>query len=394
MKPLALTGLGLTTPLGTGRASFLAALREGQSSAFAPPSHFDASAYAGALVAELRGFDPAAVVGDKGLRNLDRLTRLFLVAARTALEDAGLKSGGAWTAYAGPEVGVAASTAYGSLETMMELHRVTLLESPRYLNPGKFPNTVINSALGYVSIWEDLRGPNATVCNGNCGALDAILCAETFLSSGRARAMLVGGAEALHEALYLAFDRLGSIATTDRVYAPGEERSNGMRLGEAAALMLLEDAEDAKRRGAKSRCEVVGYGTSFEPPDSEALLVHADADAVERAIKQALADAHLDASAIGLVFGSADGVPLYDRAEGEALRRVFGEGIPVVLPKAIVGETLGAGGAVNLAFACAHFEGAPLPIARGAAPVGVQEHVLVLALGFYGNASAVVLRRT
>ncbi len=397
MNPLVITGLGVVTPIASSRETFFDTLGNAGdliAKAFAPSQMFDGSHYGGgACISEVRDFDPTPVLGDKGLRNLDRITKLFLVAARRVLEDSGIKQGAEYRAYAGPRVGVCASTAYGSLEAMMELDRVAVLENPRYLNPSKFPNTVINSALGYVSIWDDLRALNATVCNGNCGALDAVLLAETFVASGRADAILVGGAEAMHEALFLAFDRLDSNASLDRKYAPGDATSQGMRLGEGAVLLSIETADSASARGAKAWARVAGYGTSFEPPESEALLVHMDVDAVQRSIESAIVDAGITADDVDLVVSCADGIARYDLTEAEALQRVFGDRVGVVTPKKLFGETLGASGAFGMAAGLAYLNGVP------AAPLALRGHipaqpkcVLVTAIGFYGNASAVVLR--
>jgi 3-oxoacyl-(acyl-carrier-protein) synthase len=252
---------------------------------------------------------------------------------------------------------------------------------------------VINAALGYVSIWHDLRALNATVVNGNCGALDAVLCAETYLTSGRADAILVGGAEAMHEALYLAFDRLDSLSTGGMRFAPGGADSEGMRLGEGAVLAALERQDSARARGASVLGTVVGYGTSFEPPSSEAMLVHVHPDSIERAVRAALQDAGLTAADIDVVASGVNGVPEYDAAEFEGLRRVLGDKACIATPKALFGETLGASGAFGLATALAWLHGVPVaPVVQGRAPAEPRR-VLITAVGFYGNASALVLER-
>jgi 3-oxoacyl-(acyl-carrier-protein) synthase len=396
MTPLVLTGLGAVAPGVTGRANFERALSEREVGRFAAPTLFDVEKWPGARVLEATDFDPTPVLGDKGLRNLDRLTRFFLVAARQALEDAGVKREGQWVAPAeATRGGVCASTAYGSLEAMVELHRVALLESPRYLNPAKFPNTVINAALGYVSIWEDLRAVNATVCNGNCGALDSLLVAESFLSSGRADLIVVGGAEAMHEGLYLAFDRLEALATEGQPFAPGDpSRSRGMRLGEGSVMLVLEREAFARARGASCAVWVTGFGTSFEPPTSEVMIINLEPAPIERAARQALADARVDPASIDVVFSSANGYPAYDRAESSALATVFGRDVPRAFVKRAFGETLGAGGAFALGAAYAALDRGVMLAAHDerAWPTPVRR-ALVLSVGFYGNATACVLER-
>ena len=227
MQPRAVTGLGVVSAIGIGREPFFRALRDPVPLADAPRrpiESFDASAYPDAIVAEALNFDPTRYLGDKGLRTLDRLTKMLVVAARLAMVDAGFKKDGMWVQSSPERVGICCSNAYGSLEAITELDRVAKLEDARYINPAKFPNTVSNSASGYASIWEDLRALNVSVSDGNCGALDAVACADIYLDTVRAEALLVGGAEAMSEALYLAFCRLGAIR-------------KGARLGEGAALL-------------------------------------------------------------------------------------------------------------------------------------------------------------
>ncbi|HEY8429665.1 MAG TPA: beta-ketoacyl synthase N-terminal-like domain-containing protein, partial [Sandaracinaceae bacterium] len=290
MRPLAITGAGVVSPVGYG----LGALRE----AFADPERARERAFGGeptvlvrekfpeAHAAEVWGFDPNALLGDKGHRNLDRLTKYLIAAAKHALEDAGIKKDGKFVSTLRPEqVGICSSTAYGSLDSITELNLVAELEDPRYINPARFPNTVINAAAGYVSIWEDLRAPNATIVDGNCGSLDAVLSCETHLAHRRADAFLVGGGDVVTEPLYLALRRLGAIAGGSARWAPGQKDSQGLHLGEGAAYLMIERVKDAEARGAKVRALVRGYGTAFDPPRREGRLLHASSAAVARAVR-------------------------------------------------------------------------------------------------------------
>jgi 3-oxoacyl-(acyl-carrier-protein) synthase len=395
MNPLVITGVGAVAHQVVGRAAFAKALAERPIAHCAPPTLFEPAKWPGSVVCEANDFDPTPILGDKGLRNIDRLTKFFLVSARQALEDAGLRKDAQWLHGEGRRAGVCASTAYGSLESMVELHRVALLESPRYLNPAKFPNTVINAALGYVSIWEDLRALNATVCNGNCGALDSVLVAETFLASERADVIVVGGAEAMHEGLFLAFARLEALAGQQELWQPGDSKnSRGMRLGEGSVMLVLEREQSARDRGASSDVRIIGFGTSFEPPPNEVTLVHLSAGAIAQAISLALDDANVDAGDIDAVISSANGYGAYDRAEHAALAEVFERELPRAYCKHTFGETLGAGGAFALASAHAVLSGVT-PAARSATswPSAIKR-VLLTSVGFYGNASAVVVERS
>jgi 3-oxoacyl-(acyl-carrier-protein) synthase len=210
---------------------------------------------------------------------------------------------------------------------------------------------------------------------------------------GRADALLVGGGEVLSEPLYVAFDKLGVISEGDRPSTPGDVTSRGTHLGEAAALLVVESLAHASARGARALGHIVGFGNAFEPPASEAQLVHASDKAVERAVRAALLDAGLAPEDISLVASAESGVNRIDLAEEEGLARVFGSEVPTVATKAVWGETFGAAGALSMAAALAWFAGArPFPLLRGELSRDV-ETVLVTAMGYYGNVSAVVLKK-
>lgn len=390
MLPRAVTGYGLTSTLGIGREAFVESLRsprrlepeEGRKL-----TTIDLTKYPNARAFEVPHFEPQKYLGDKGLRTLDRLTKLAVVAARLALADAGLKKDNKFVALSEERVGIVCSNAYGSLEAITELNRVAKLEDPRYINPAVFPNTVANSASGYVSIWEGLRALNVAVSDGNCGALDAVACADIHLSQNRADAMLVGGAEAMHEALFLAFSLLGTLDHPDHVRLVGR-----LSLSEGAAFLVMEREKIARARGAKILAEIIGYGTSFESPEDGSTLIGPSGDALGRAILNALSDAKVDPADVDVVASSLSGLHRADDAERVAIDRVFGESVPIAAPKLALGETLGASGAFAMASALAWIEGAPPSVmVSGKAPDSVGT-VLVTSLGFYGNASAVVLR--
>jgi 3-oxoacyl-(acyl-carrier-protein) synthase len=390
MLPRAITGYGVTSTLGIGREAFAEALRT--PTALEPSdgrklTTIDLAKYPNARAFEVPGFEPQKYLGDKGLRTLDRLTKLAVVAARLALLDAGLKQDGKLVVHPEERVGIVCANAYGSLEAITELNRVAKLEDPRYINPAVFPNTVANSTAGYVSIWEGLRALNVAISDGNCGALDAVACADVHLAQNRADAMLVGGVEAMHEALFLAFSLLGTLDHPDHVGRVGH-----LSLAEGGAFLVVERARAARERGAKVLGEIVGYGTSFESPEDGSTLIGPSGDALGRAVLNALADAKVDPSDVDVVASSLSGLHRADDAERVALDRVFGDSMPIAAPKLVIGETLGAGGAFGLASALAWIGGAPpSKMISGTAPETVRT-VLVTSLGFYGNASAVVVR--
>lgn len=396
MTPRIVTGLGVLSSLGVhdGAAFFEAAKDVAARPGAIKPESFDATKYEGGRwrdtagrlpLLEVPGFDPKKHLGDKGLRTLDRLTKLLVVASRICLHDAGFKADGVWTE--GPRgfgadsplrIGVCCSNAYGSLEAIHELDSVAKLEDARYINPAKFPNTVSNSAAGYISIWEDLRALNVSVSDGVCGGLDAVAMADLLLATQRADAIVTGGGESMSEALFLAFIKLGLLG-------------GAQRLGEGAAFFTLESERSATARGARRYGAITGYGTAFvgpENPDAELLCL--SKTALARAARTALEDAGLDA--VDLVVSAGTGLDPEDAVLRD-VRRELGLVAPVADGCRRFGETLGAAGSLGVAAALAALNGAQAgPMLEGVAPTRVDT-VLVTSLGHYGNASALVVRR-
>lgn len=393
MKPLAVTGIGVVSPLGIGWEAFRAHVGAEDAATFTErPTAFTHPLHPALRVAEVRDFDPKPFVGDKGLRNNDRITKLSLVAARLCLEHAGLKRDGAFGALGADDIGVVASTAYGSTEAIAEANRVAKVEDPRYLNPARFPNTVINSAFGYVSIWEDLRALNVTVTNGTTGPLDAVFCAGMYLDAGRAKAIVAGGTDAASELLWESLLRIEALDHAPETWGPGRVASTGLRLGEGSALLAIEPADAARARGAKVWAEVLGYGSHFEVLEDRRRLVAPSEGALTQAICDALDDAGITASQVDLVASGLSGHHALDATELKAVAAAIGD-VPIAAPKHRLGETFGAAGALAVAEAAAWFDGAPVrDMAFGSAPSTVRT-VLITALGFYGNASALVVRR-
>jgi 3-oxoacyl-(acyl-carrier-protein) synthase len=392
MSSIAITGFGVVSPLGVGREAFLSALQDPEKAALASfegASEVLTDEVAAPLrLAEVRGFDARDYLGKKGLRNLDRLTRFMIVASRIALRDAGIKNDGEFVHHAPERVGISSATAYGSLDAITELLRVAELEAPRYINPARFPNTVINAAAGYVSIWEGLGAPNTTVVDGSCGALDAFLNAQLHLENDRGDVFLVGGGEVITEPLAVGLAKLGALGPSAALDSRVEE---SFCIGEGAAYFCVERKDEALSRGARLLACVRGYGTAFEPPANEVALVHGSSRAVQRAIGAALADAGLKPEDIDIVASGVRGLRELDAAELDGIRAKLGPDVAVGQPKQVHGETFGASGALALAQSIGWMAGAPLgTLLSGVAPQRVRT-VLITSVGFYGNVSALII---
>ena len=344
-KNVAITGLGVISPVGTGREDFWAGLREGRTG-FRDITLFDTSPFVVKAAGEISGFEPLVYLGKKGVRELDRSTRLICSAARLALDDARLLI---------PDdnsdaVGISIGATFGSLHSISQFDRVGLTEGPRCVNPSHFPNTVINSPASQVSIRFGIKGFNTTISNGFCAGLGSLMYAADFLRMKRADAVLAGGVEELCEETFRGFYLLGCLSGSDGsepICCPFDARRNGVTLSEGASLLVLENMQAAQNRGADILAVVLGYGSSFDRSGGEG-------EGLLRAVTAAMADAGCAIDEIDYISSCANSSRDLDRTETRVIRQVFGEEsrkIPVSSIKSMVGESFSASGSLSLASA-------------------------------------------
>lgn len=401
-----ITGVGMITPFGDDGdlvagavAAGLAGFRE-----VADKALIDAGVDP-CRAAPVSAFATERYFGDGNVRPLDRTARLAAAAAKLALEASG------WGDRAqrnGQEVGLVLGTMFGSLNTIASFDLRAQRAGPSYAKPLDFANSVINAAAGQTAIWHGLRGVNSTVAGGPSAGLRAISIGAEMIARGRARALLVGGAEELSHQAWIGLSRGGRLARAEGssgpIAVPFAADRNGFMLGEGAGLLALERQADAEARGAHKLATIRGYGSAFDP--SRGVGVEGQADALARAIRQALASAALAPTAVDLVSCSASGDPSRDLAEARAIESVLGADRPVMAIKANLGESLGAAGALQTVMALLALEREEVPGIAGLVAVdpaiplcglSARAHsltahiVLITALGIDGNAEAVVL---
>ncbi|HWR73420.1 MAG TPA: beta-ketoacyl synthase N-terminal-like domain-containing protein, partial [Nitrospirota bacterium] len=262
-RNVVITGMGVLSPIGIGRDAFWEGL-SGSAAGFRPITLFDTTPFRVRIAGEIADFDPLSFLDRKGLRDLDRSTRLVCSAARLAIDDSALAISGE-NAHS---LGVSIGTTFGSLHSISQFDRSGLLEGPRAVNPSHFPNTVINSPASQVSIRYKIKGFNTTISTGFCASLDAVSYAADFIRLNRADAVLAGGVEELCEETFLGFHTLGFLSGTDGaspLCCPFDRRRNGVILSEGAAVLVLEEETHAKSRGADILAAVMGYGNAFDP---------------------------------------------------------------------------------------------------------------------------------
>ncbi len=355
-----LSGIGVISSIGTGRDKYWEALCRGETG-FRKITLFDSTSFRVHSAGEISDFDPLPLLGKKGLRDLDRSTRLICSAAKLALDDARLSI----TEDNTGSVGVSIGTTFGSLHSISQFDRSGLIEGPRFVNPSHFPNTVINSPASHVSIRFKIKGFNTTISTGFCASLDAISYAADFIKLNRADVVLAGGVEELCEETFLGFHTLGCLSGmngSDPVSCPFDAKRNGVILSEGAAILVLESEEHARARGAEILAEVLGYGNAFDPLSDSSF--DRAGQGLKNAIHLALQDASLQPEDIDYISACSNSTKGLDRMETRVIKEVFGKHastVPVSSIKSMVGESFSASGALSLAAAVGAIQKGSIP---------------------------------
>jgi 3-oxoacyl-[acyl-carrier-protein] synthase II len=365
-----ITGTGAVCPLGRSPEEFYRRLLAGDS-AIRPMTRDERGTLQATHVALCDGFTSQPEIPPMKARRFDRGSQFAIVACAGAIARAGYDVGSDPGA-----IGIALGTGSAGAGALTEFLRVLLTESPEAAPPFHFANTVANAPASQVSIELKLHGPNVTVTQKDPSALNALLFATLALSSGKARAMLVGGVDEWNPVYALGFDRVSALR--------GDKRASGIVQGEGAFALLLEEETSARARGARPLARLLGVGLAGVP--TEPYRFAPDPAAMARAVRGALADAGVAPEGIGLWLPSRDGVEEMDAAEVAAMRDVFGAAPPELLVKPAIGE-MAAAGAGQLVAACLALSDPAGPFAEGRRP----RRALVNSFGAGGNFLAAVL---
>jgi 3-oxoacyl-[acyl-carrier-protein] synthase II len=347
-RKVVISGIGILSPTGIGKDKYWEELSRGNTG-FRKITLFDTRPFQVHHAGEITDFDAVPYLGKKGLRDLDRSTRLICSAAKLALDDSRLQITEENTHTSGVSIG----TTFGSLHSISQFDLAGLTEGPRFVNPSHFPNTVINSPASHVSIRFKIKGFNTTISTGFCASLDAIAYGADFIKLGRADVVLAGGVEELCEETFLGFHKLGCLSGSDgseQACRPFDARRNGTILSEGAAVLVLEDEAHALKRGAIILARVLGYGNAFAPP-AENHFYHTEVG-LKQAVVHALQDASLSPKEIDHISSCANSTKWLDKMETRAIKEVFGNHaytLPVSSIKSMVGESFSASGALSLA---------------------------------------------
>lgn len=343
------TGLGAVTPLGNSREEFWSRLCAGESGV-GPVTAFDASDFSTRFAAEVKDFSGEQLIGKKEARRMDRFAQYAFVAAREAIEDAKLPND--------PEthkrVGVVLGSGIGGIQTFWQMSdRAHEVGTWARTSPFFIPMLMSNAAPAHISMAHGFRGPIFATASACASANDAIATAYNLVAYGGNIAMLTGGTEAVITPLAMGgFCSMRAMSTRNddpaRACRPFDRERDGFVLGEGAGVLLIEEAEHARARGARVYAELLGYGQSADAYDIVA--VEPNGDGVVLALQRAIEHAGIAPTEIDYINAHGTSTPIGDPAESKAIERAFGEHayqIGVSSTKSMTGHALGAAGGLE-----------------------------------------------
>jgi 3-oxoacyl-[acyl-carrier-protein] synthase II len=350
-RRVVITGVGMVSPLGNDVQTSWARLLAGESGA-GEITAFDHTDYNVHFACELKEFDPTVWIDRKAARRMDRFAQMILAAARQAQEDSGVD-----VAEAPERFGASIATGIGGLHSYQECYHVLLTKGPDRVSPFSIPSIIPNMGAGWVSIELGTKGPLMSECTACAASNMAIGDALDMIRAGRADVMFAGGTEApITEVGIAGFDAMRALSRRNdeptRASRPFDGGRDGLVMGEAAAVLVLEELGHAQERGARIYGELVGYGMSSDA----AHMTEPDptGESPARAMTMALGDAGVDPSEVGYVNAHATSTPLGDAAETRVIKHAFGEharnGLAVSSTKGATGHCFGAAGAVEAVF--------------------------------------------
>ena len=352
-RRVVVTGLGCVSPVGNNVSQSWASLLAGQSG-IAAITRFDASAFACRIAGEVKGLDVSAVVSTKEAKTMDTFIKYGLVAAAEAVADAGLPTGDALDEAQAERIACVIGSGIGGLPMIEETCADYAQRGPRRISPFFVPASIVNLLAGHVSIKFGFKGPNLTLATACSTGLHCIGQGARLIQYGEADVVVAGGAESTVSPLGVGgFAAMRALSTRNDDPAaasrPWDKERDGFVLGEGAGILVLEDYERAKARGAKIYAELAGFGMSGDASHITAPNV----DGPRRAMQAALRDAGLNASDLDYVNAHGTSTPLGDINETNAIKAAFGEQarkLVISSTKSMTGHLLGGAGGIESIF--------------------------------------------
>jgi 3-oxoacyl-[acyl-carrier-protein] synthase II len=350
-KRVVVTGVGCVSPLGLNVPSTWTALLAGKSGA-GPITQFDASRHKTRFAAEVKGFDPVAIFGQREARKMDRFTQFAIASAEEALAASNFKI----TESNRDRVGILIGTGIGGIATMMDNYDILRERGPERVSPFLIPMMISDSAAGILAIRTGARGVNMALATACATGTNALGEAAWMIQRGSVDTMIVGSSEAAIVPLAMAgMNVMTALSTRNddpaRASRPFDRNRDGFLMGEGAGVLILELLETARARGANILCEFKGYGTSDDAYHISAPAENGAGAALS--MQLALQDAGLGVTDIDYINAHGTSTPLNDKSETAAIKTVFGEQayqVPISSTKSMTGHLLGASGSLEAVF--------------------------------------------
>ena len=409
-RRVVVTGLGMLSPVGNTVDSTWDAIVAGQSG-ISLIDHFDTSAYATRFAGLVKDFNSEDYISRKDARKMDAFIQYGIAAGIQAFKDSGIEV----TEENAPRIGAAIGSGIGGLGLIEENHGALVKGGPRKISPFFVPSTIVNMVAGHLTIMLGLRGPSISIATACTSGVHNIGHAARMIAYNDADVMLAGGAEKASTPLGVGgFGAARALSTrNDNPQAasrPWDKDRDGFVLGDGAGILVLEEYEHAKARGAKIYAEIVGFGMSSD--DYHMTSPPENGEGAALAMVNALRDAGLNASQVGYINAHGTSTPAGDKAEAQAVKSVYGADAGKVMvssTKSMTGHLLGAAGAVESIFTILTLrdqivaptinldnpdEGCDLDFVPGAArQVKGLEYALCNSFGFGGTNGSVIFRK-
>jgi len=409
MRRVVVTGLGVVSPLGLGAEPTWEGLLAGRSGA-GPITLFDCSRHTTKFTCEVKNFDPHVFSDKKEARKMDRFIQLGVAATEYAIKDSNLT----FTREESERVGVFIGSGIGGFATIEREHAEMLSGGPRRISPFFIPSAIINLAAGWVTIRTGARGPSSATATACTSSAHSIGDAFRVIQRGEADVMIAGGSEAAITGLGVGgFNAMRALSTRndapEKASRPFDKDRDGFVIGEGSGILILEELERAKARGAKIYCELVGYAMTSDAHHITAPCE--DGDGAARVMAKAIKDAGIRPDQIAYVNAHGTSTPVGDQIEVIALKTVFGEHakkLVVGSTKSMTGHLLGAAGGLEASITALAIRDQKVPptiniesqdpecdidAAREGARSLAIEYALSNSFGFGGTNGALVFKR-
>lgn len=348
-RRVVVTGLGAVTPIGLGKDEFWKALKEGRNG-IGRITHFDPMAFTCHIAGEVKNFDPSLYVDKKEARRLVSFITFAIAASKMALDDAKLEI----NEQNAPDIGVIIGSGIGGIKFLEDQAKILFEKGPGRCSPFMVPMMICDMAAGMVSIHTGAKGHNACTVTACASGTHSIGDAFEIITRGAADAMIAGGSEAAITPLGIAGFcsaqalSTGRNETPEKASRPFDAQRDGFVMGEGAGIVVLEELEHAKKRGAHIYCEVAGYGASGDAFHMTA--PHSEGDGAMRGMKAALKRANMKPEDIDYINAHGTSTELNDKLETMAIKKVFGDHarkVAISSTKSMIGHLLGAAGGVE-----------------------------------------------